>query len=52
MAFLNASLGLMTSFAHKEFDKKCRNRKKACPVLAPWCSGYHYCTTSFTKAWA
>ena len=19
--------------------------------VAPWCSGYHYCTTSFTKAW-
>ena len=19
--------------------------------LAPWCSGYHYCTTSFNKAW-
>ena len=19
--------------------------------MAPWCSGYHYCTTSFNKAW-
>ena len=19
--------------------------------VAPWCSGYHYCTTSFNKAW-
>ena len=19
--------------------------------LAPWCSGYHYCKTSFNKAW-
>ena len=19
--------------------------------MAPWCSGYHYCTISFTKAW-
>ena len=19
-------------------------------IVAPWCSGYHYCTTSFTKA--
>ena len=20
-------------------------------LVAPWCSGYHYCTTSFIKAW-
>ena len=20
--------------------------------VAPWCSGYHYCTTSFKKAWS
>ena len=20
-------------------------------VIKPWCSGYHYCTTSFKKAW-
>ena len=20
-------------------------------VVAPWCSGYYYCTTSFNKAW-
>ena len=20
-------------------------------TVAPWCSGYHYCTTSFNKAW-
>ena len=20
-------------------------------IVAPWCSGYHYCTTSFNKAW-
>ena len=20
-------------------------------VVVPWCSGYHYCTTSFYKAW-
>ena len=21
-------------------------------IVTPWCSGYHYCTTSFNKAWA
>ena len=20
-------------------------------IVAPWCSGYHYCTTSFNKTW-
>ena len=21
------------------------------PMITPWCSGYHYCTTSFIKTW-
>ena len=25
--------------------------KKICLLFTPWCSGYHYCTTSFSKVW-
>ena len=27
----------------------CNSQGKLC--IFPWCSGYHYCTTSFNKAW-
>ena len=42
----------MKSDLHK-LEDKIDNKIKALEsleALAPWCSGYHYCTTSFYKA--
>ena len=34
---------------HCHITGKCRGSVRWSCNMAPWCSGYHYCTTSFNK---
>ena len=36
----------------KDWLNCCSIDSKESNLVAPWCSGYRYCTTSFNKAWA
>ena len=36
---------ILVYFERRYINHSCRN------LVAPWCSGYHYCITSFSKTW-
>ena len=45
--FLVMIIKAYCTLSKNNFTKRNRN----VIFVAPWCSGYHYCTTSFNKAW-
>ena len=51
MPFICQMLFLFGKFEVDVHVLTCKKTYSKKTLVAPWCSGYHYCTTSFNKAW-
>ena len=49
LEFVFEPASIVMLYKHDLISKNHSFQKINQPIVAPWCSGYHYCTTSFNK---